>query len=824
MSFIPAISAQETTISDAINSGDITTTIASTGAASGHIADMRITSAASSEITLDLDNSGLYGMVLENPYAGEQDEVISDTPGVYTSPVSPTFNPASSVTLAPGETVKIPVIGYCLNFDLATPTAGIEFTITPTSTKTDINQISTVLDTLETYSFPSGYSTNSIQTVTQLAIWTGQSENINRPLQDYTDRDYEVNDNELSTIRDILNQSGINTDNIATFTGETLVSDDGFLGFPWGYPWGYPWGLPLGDIPCYFFVITLVPLLIIIMISIVRRSRKKPKDTRPPPRQRKRKYTRPPRPQAVSKTKPKNCDELIRKCKNAYKEAEAAKQKADSAKKAANKAYFDFQEAGEALTEAQEELRDVQEKPLEEGSWIEMDETRITSSDLKLREDAAKKLWDQFRQGDIDAKALENGWEDLGEHDALKELRNMDKEAREKKASKVVDLAKERVADAKLTAEETKAAVTSAVKRANKAKELSNRLCKAANDCVKRAQATTAKVATKPPAKVTGKEDLTEGPEEEPEVPDEESEETEETTEATEETTEEIEETSDKSLEKKDKKEKKEEGEPETGIVGVVAPTKSATTYFGPRLGEPGLEPTRTRPKKGDETQTRGGGTETPPEDSSIDTPPTAAVAKDEPKSPRCGPDVTDMYLKALNDIASRLRHEYRSAPGGAWTDFWGARAAYGISFLAVNGMEMDFYVPTSSGCPTQKCQHTVTLMGECVVAHTLNDLIYGLCAGFFGVPSCIQKAGGHFAEYISYGSWDPEVSQQIYNAGSELGEMIRDKPIDIGKSDLGVTVMKIDLIIKPDCLPCPKPAVGTIDGHDFTKHDWIWP
>ena len=136
----------------------------------------------------------------------------------------------------------------------------------------------------------------------------------------------------------------------------------------------------------------------------------------------------------------------------------------------------------------------------------------------------------------------------------------------------------------------------------------------------------------------------------------------------------------------------------------------------------------------------------------------------------------------------------------------------------------MDFYVPNEPPCPGDKCQNTATLMGECVVRHALTDLIYGICAGFFGVPDCIQDAGAHVAQLAMYGSLDPDLSQEVYRVGNELGEMGRHKSVKIGKSDLAVTLMKIKGIKRPDCKPCPKPATGTIHGHDFTKHDWIWP
>jgi uncharacterized membrane protein len=573
---------------DTIDSGDVSATFSSTGFASGHIADLSITSNAGSDITLDLDNSGLFGMVMANSNTGEQDEVITDTPGVYTGPSS--YDSSDTVTLAPGESARIPVVGYCLNFDLATPSPNVGFDLQPTSTKTDINDISNTLDTLDGYLFPVGTSQSSVTDTTQMAIWTSQPENADTPLQEYEDRGYSLSDSEFDTLVDILEQSDVDTDNVVAITGETSISDDGPLGFPWGYPWGYPWGLPFGGLPCYTFLAPLIFVILIVLLRLAWKGWRKPKTKKPGTAPGRTYYAKTRGPVIITPTKPRNCDKLIEKCKEAEKAAEKAELEAKEAMKKANDSYFDFKEAGEAANDAQEELRELKEKPPDEGAWVEMDGTRITSHDLKLRKDASKGLWDRYRAGDIDAQTLEKKWKDLGENEALEELRQMDQKAKHEKARKAVDVAKDRLAEAEINLGEAKKAANNAKSKAAKAKELADKLCKEADDCVKRAKAEAAKVAAAPPAKVTGKVAGAEGAEVEVEAPDDDTEETTETTDTTketEETTETIEETEEE-LDKKKKGKKKGKTDDESSAAGGG---RARTDYFGPRFGEDGLKP-----------------------------------------------------------------------------------------------------------------------------------------------------------------------------------------------------------------------------------------
>ena len=477
--------------------------------------------------------------------------------------------------------------------------------------------------------------------------------------------------------------------------------------------------------------------------------------------------------------RPADCKELIEKCEKAKEEAEAAEAEAKAAKQKAEAASQEHEDAEKAVQDAEKKLRDAKKKAEDKSeAWIEIDGRRITSMDLKLRKDAAKELWDQYRQGELDAETLEGEWEKLGEHNALEELRKQRKEAQTGPAEKALVDAKNKSKEAAEKAENTQKEAKAAREKASEAKAYANKICKEAEEC-KKAQA---KTLEKPPVV---KEDET--PEEEPETTEETTYETTETTQTTETTTGTYETTTYTT----------EETKPSPG-----RPT-GGTRIFGPRLGETGLVP--TTPKKPDEPST------------------TASEEEEESKVKRCGPDVTGIYLKALNTIASRLRSEYRDAPAGSWTDFPGARQAYGIKFLAANGYNMDFWPHTPNNCPNcPECLHTVTLLGECIVAHTLNDLIYGICAGFFGVPETIQKAGGHAAQILSYGSLDPEVSQEIYKSGTELGEMIR-KPVEFCKDDLDFSVLEIDAIKRTDCTPCTTPATGTVSDRNFSRKKWIW-
>ncbi|UCE74246.1 MAG: hypothetical protein JSV56_00700 [Methanomassiliicoccales archaeon] len=246
----------EQSVKEAIDSGDVSVRFSSTGAASGHIANVVITSNADSDITLNLKNSGLEGLVLENPYLEEQDEVITDTPG--TSQGGATYTPADNVTIGSGKSVIVPVMGYCMNFDKATPSQNIEFSLTPTSDKTSIQEISRIVDTIDDYPFPENFTSGRRQTVEQMAIWCGQSENKDTSLSKFEDRGYDLNDEDIEVVKDILTQSGKSTQNIEALSGKEKEEAG-----------------PLDDFPMVYTVMPIIIVVIILVFILSRRGKKK---------------------------------------------------------------------------------------------------------------------------------------------------------------------------------------------------------------------------------------------------------------------------------------------------------------------------------------------------------------------------------------------------------------------------------------------------------------------------------------------------------------------------------------------------------------------
>ncbi len=192
----------------------------------------------------------------------------------------------------------------------------------------------------------------------------------------------------------------------------------------------------------------------------------------------------------------RNCQEHIEKCKKARAAAKSAEAEAQSAKQKADSANLDHEKAKKTLQKAQEKLDDAKKEPSDESeSWVEIDGRRITSMDLRLRKEESKALWDQYRQGDVDAKSLEKAWENLGEHSALEELRKKSQESRKEAAEKVLEKAKDQARRAEERALKVKAEAKSARKKAAEAKALADKICKEADDCVK-AQLKTPKKPT----------------------------------------------------------------------------------------------------------------------------------------------------------------------------------------------------------------------------------------------------------------------------------------------------------------------------------------
>jgi len=200
---VPNISAQSTiSMREAIDRGMVSVTIISTGGASGIIAQLTLTSTHDAPITVNVADSGLEGMVLVNPNEEEQDEVISDILGVMVK--DNTYTPIPEAVLNPGDSATFLVNGYCINLDKANPSQGTEFTLSDTSSKTDVGQISGLIDQLEDTTFPEGYTDHQRIVVSQIALWAAQPENEGLTRADYEERGYAVEDDYVPIIEDII--------------------------------------------------------------------------------------------------------------------------------------------------------------------------------------------------------------------------------------------------------------------------------------------------------------------------------------------------------------------------------------------------------------------------------------------------------------------------------------------------------------------------------------------------------------------------------------------------------------------------------------------
>lgn len=178
--------------------------------------------------------------------------------------------------------------------------------------------------------------------------------------------------------------------------------------------------------------------------------------------------------------KPKTCQELVDECEKAKAAAEAAEAEAQSAREASEQANDEQQEAQEQLEDAEERLEWMeQDQTNDSGAYIEMDGRRITSMDLKLKSDASKAFWEQYQNGEIDAKTLEEAWEELGEDSALDELRKKNKED----AENAVNDAKDKLAQAEEKAAEAAEKAAEAEKKSAEAKAYADKVCKEAADC-----------------------------------------------------------------------------------------------------------------------------------------------------------------------------------------------------------------------------------------------------------------------------------------------------------------------------------------------------
>jgi hypothetical protein len=361
-----------------------------------------------------------------------------------------------------------------MNFDKATPSTSIEFSLNPTSSKTSINEIASVINTLNSHEFPENWGSGHVQSVKQMAIWTAQQENNNVPLSEYSERGYSLNDEDIEIVKDILNRSGKDSTDVAALTGLDKEEGDEDGGI-------------LDEIPFFAILLIIAAIILAAIISGARSMKRR--------RKRKRGPHHPKTAVGLSaleyyKKKRKECHELNEKCKEAQKKAQEAEQKAKERTNESNEAEKASEKAKSEREEAELEFEEFDmDKKEKEESWAESDGTRITSYDLKLKNEASKALWKQYQDGEIDAKTLEKVWEDLDEEDALKELRKKDKEDRELPLKDALEKAKLLEAETKSKAEAAQGQAQRANDYAKKAREYADKVCKKAHECNEEAKA-----------------------------------------------------------------------------------------------------------------------------------------------------------------------------------------------------------------------------------------------------------------------------------------------------------------------------------------------
>jgi hypothetical protein len=203
---------------DAYNDGIVSLDIVSTGAASGYIATITVTSTIDAPFKINIADSGLPGMVLVNENEEEQDEIISKIPGIEKEPGK--YTPATEFPLEPSTPVTLPVNGYCINMEKDTPSKGANFTLSPTSNKIDVNEVSDVHDTLENYTFPDNLTDSDVNKIKQIVYWMSDPANSDKTADDFTKIGYPIEDRYVPYIKDILNKSGQNPEDLVALTGE----------------------------------------------------------------------------------------------------------------------------------------------------------------------------------------------------------------------------------------------------------------------------------------------------------------------------------------------------------------------------------------------------------------------------------------------------------------------------------------------------------------------------------------------------------------------------------------------------------------------------
>jgi hypothetical protein len=194
-----------------------------------------------------------------------------------------------------------------------------------------------------------------------------------------------------------------------------------------------------------------------------------------------------------------------------------------------------------------------------------------------------------------------------------------------------------------------------------------------------------------------------------------------------------------------------------------------------------------------------------------------------------CGPDVSEDFLACINRVIARLAI-YPESRG--WT-------TSGVEFLARNGAAMAYRpfpnlgVVQPGGCPCEGCQDTVTLLDVCVPAHVTGDLLFGVCAGWFGTDMGVMTLGGEAAKWAHYPGLelpDTAVAETLWGAGYRLGDRAYqahqgDRPSRdavVTPDDLAGVLYIVREAWRRDCDLCPQPG-PTPAPIDFSREGWNW-
>ena len=139
-------------------------------------------------------------------------------------------------------------MGYCANFDKKNPSEGIELTLGgPIGVEPEEDLVlegllvdtpqTAVINTLETTAFPQSFAPEDVITIKQIALWTSQPENKDKTPEEYETRGYPIEEDYIPIIRDVLDQSGVDPDEVLVLTGKKKEPEKPAEAPSAGFPW-----------------------------------------------------------------------------------------------------------------------------------------------------------------------------------------------------------------------------------------------------------------------------------------------------------------------------------------------------------------------------------------------------------------------------------------------------------------------------------------------------------------------------------------------------------------------------------------------------------